>query len=284
MTRRFSETLHGGFLSSYDAKNVLFEDKTEHQHLVLFENEIFGKVLMLDEVTQVTTSDEFIYHEMLSHVPILAHGGVKSVLIIGGGDCGLAEEVLKHASIERLVQVEIDQSVVDFSKEHFAKFNASVFDDDRFQLIIDDGVNFVRKAAEKFDLIIVDSTDPIGPGAVLFSDEFYEGCHKSLKSGGILVSQNGVPFLQGAELRKAMNGLRKQFSDVTSYIICVPTYVGGHMTLGWSSDDPALRQVDLQTLERRFNAAGIETRYYNPAVHIAAFALPNYIYDLVKPE
>lgn len=284
MTRTFSETLHDGMVASYDASSVIYEEKTEHQDLVLFENPIFGKMLMLDEVTQVTTADEFIYHEMLAHVPILAHGAVRSVLIVGGGDCGLAEEVLKHGSVERLVQVEIDKSVVDFSKEHFAEFNAPVFDDDRFHLVIDDGVNFVRSAQEKFDLIIVDSTDPIGPGEVLFSPEFYTGCRLSLKDGGIMVSQNGVPFLQGAYLERAMKRLRAEFADVTAYIICVPTYFGGHMTLGWSSDNRDLREVDISTIEQRFEAAGIATRYYNPAVHVAAFALPNYILDFVKPE
>ncbi|MDN3720222.1 hypothetical protein QW131_15950 [Roseibium salinum] len=156
---------------------------------------------MLDGVTQVTTADEFIYHEMMSHVPILAHGAARNVLIVGGGDCGLAEEVLKHASVDKLVQVEIDGSVVDFSREHFGDFNQGVLDDPRFELVIADGIKFSAETERRFDVVIVDSTDPHGPGAVLFSEAFYRNIHRLLTPGGVLVTQNGVPFLQKAGTR-----------------------------------------------------------------------------------
>src|SRR4249919_1124250 len=134
-----------GFRMSYAVEKVLYEQQTEHQHLVLFEHKHFGKILMLDGATQVTTRDEFIYHEMMSHVPILAHGGAREVLIVGGGDCGIAEEVLKHRAVERLTQVEIDASVVEFSKEHFPEFTKPVLADNRFDLIIADGMKYVAK-------------------------------------------------------------------------------------------------------------------------------------------
>lgn len=277
----FSETLHGGIRFSFEADRILFEDKTEHQHLVLLENRLFGKVLLLDEVIQVTTADEFIYHEMMSHVPILAHGAAKDVLIVGGGDCGLAEEVLKHAPVERLTQVEIDPAVVEFSKQHFAAMNASVFDDARFELVIADGMAFVAGTDRRFDVIIVDSTDPIGPGAVLFSREFYEGAKRCLKPGGVLVTQNGVPFLQADELRSSIGHFNALFADASAYVISVPTYIGGHMALGWASDNASLRKVPLKVLEDRFEAAGIATRYYTPEVHRAAFALPRFIAETV---
>jgi spermidine synthase len=177
---QFSETLYPGVQVTYSCEDILFQERTEHQDLVLFTNPVFGKVLMLDGITQVTTADEFIYHEMMSHVPILAHGSAKNVLIVGGGDCGLAEEVLKHRSVEKLTQVEIDASVVEFSKAHFSDFNAGVLDDPRFDLVIADGMKFVAETDQRFDVVIVDSTDPHGPGAILFSQGFYDSVHRCL--------------------------------------------------------------------------------------------------------
>src|SRR2546423_12057405 len=162
-----------GFRMTYEVERVLYEMQTEHQHLVLFEHKFFGKMLMLDGATQITKRDEFIYQEMMSHVPIFAHGNANDVLIIGGGDCGIAEEVLKHKAVKRLTQVEIDASVIEFSKEHFPEFTRPVFADKRFDLIIAEGMKYVAKTGRRFDVIIVDSTDPLGPGKVLFSQKFY---------------------------------------------------------------------------------------------------------------
>jgi spermidine synthase len=194
--RWIAETLFeaDGFRMSYAVDRLLYEAHTDHQHMVLFENRFFGKMLMLDGATQVTSRDEFIYHEMMTHLPIMAHGKARDVLIIGGGDCGIAEEVLKHKSVKRLTQVEIDASVVEFSKQHFPEFTDPVFKDKRFELVIGDGMAFVAATDRRFDAIIVDSTDPHGPGAVLFTKEFYAGCKRCLTKGGILVTQNGVPI------------------------------------------------------------------------------------------
>ncbi|MBO6894909.1 MAG: polyamine aminopropyltransferase [Roseibium sp.] len=279
---KFNETLYPGVEVSYSCDEILYQEKTEHQDLVLFTNPVFGKVLMLDGVTQVTTKDEFIYHEMMSHVPILAHGSAKTVLIVGGGDCGLAEEVLKHPTVERLVQVEIDASVVDFSKEHFGDFNEGVLDDARFELVIADGMKFAAETDRRFDVVIVDSTDPHGPGEVLFSEEFYRNVHRMLTPGGVLVTQNGVPFLQKDELVTSIERFSRIFKDAAAYIAAIPTYFGGHMTLGWASDNPDLRRQAASLLEERFKAAGFETQYYTPDVHAAAFALPKFILDAVE--
>ncbi|WP_298986471.1 polyamine aminopropyltransferase [uncultured Roseibium sp.] len=278
----FNETLYPGVQVSYSCTQILYQEKTEHQDLVLFSNPVFGKVLMLDGVTQVTTADEFIYHEMMSHVPILAHGAARNVLIVGGGDCGLAEEVLKHNSVESLVQVEIDASVVEFSKQHFADFNQGVLEDTRFELVIADGMKFAAETDRRFDVVIVDSTDPHGPGAVLFSEEFYRNIHRMLTPGGVLVTQNGVPFLQKEELVTSVERFSRIFKDAAAYIAAIPTYFGGHMTLGWASDNQDLRRQAISVLEERFKAAGFETRYYTPEVHAAAFALPKFILDAVE--
>jgi spermidine synthase len=280
--RWISETLFDelGFRMTFAAERVLYETQTDHQHLVLFQHKHFGKVLMLDGATQVTTRDEFIYHEMMTHVPILAHGKVKEVLVVGGGDCGIAEEVLKHKSIKRLTQVEIDASVVEFSKQHFPEFTKPVLANARFNLIIGDGMEFVRRTKQRFDVIIVDSTDPEGPGAVLFTYDFYRACKRCLTPGGVLVTQNGVPFLQPDELVRSVGYFRTLFKDAACYVAAIPTYIGGHMAMGWATDDKKLRQVTAKKLADRYKKAGrFSTEYWTPEVHQAAFALPRFIGD-----
>ena len=271
-----------GFRMTYAVERVLYEMQTEHQHLVLFEHGFFGKVLMLDGATQVTSRDEFIYHEMMTHVPILAHGNAREVLIVEGGDCGIAEEVLKHRTVKRLTQVEIDASVVEFSKEHFLEFTRPVLSDARFDLVIDDGMNFVAKTDRRFDVIIVDSTDPQGPGKVLFSEKFYRACRRCMNAGGVMVTQNGVPILQSDELVTGIRKFRKLFADGACYVAAIPTYVGGHMAMGWASENPKLRGLTVATIAGRYRRAGsFPTKYWTPEVHVAAFALPRFIAEKV---
>jgi spermidine synthase len=274
-----------GFRMTYAAERVLYEQRTDHQHLVLFEHRLFGKMLMLDGATQVTTRDEFIYHEMMTHVPILAHGRAREVLIVGGGDCGIAEEVLKHRAVERLTQVEIDAAVVEFARQHFPELAGPVLADPRFDLVIDDGMKFVAQTERRFDVIIVDSTDPQGPGAVLFTHEFYAGCRRCLRAGGVLVTQNGVPFLQPDELVTSVRHFAALFADAACYVAAIPTYVGGHMAMGWATDDVALRALPAETIAARYAEAGrFATRYWTPQVHCAAFALPRFIAEAVQQE
>ena len=283
--RWISETLFDelGFRMTYEVERVLYEMRTEHQHLVLFEHTYFGKMLMLDGATQVTTRDEFVYHEMMTHVPIFAHGNAKEVLIIGGGDCGIAEEVLKHKSVTRLTQVEIDASVIEFSKEHFPEFTGPVFADKRFESVIADGMKYVAETDRRFDVMIVDSTDPQGPGAVLFTREFYANCRKCMAKGGVMVTQNGVPFFQADELTTSIGYFRQLYADGSCYVAAIPTYVGGHMAMGWAADDPKLRQTPLETIAARYKAAGsFPTKYWTPEVHKAAFALPRFIAEKVE--
>ncbi|HEX6995450.1 MAG TPA: polyamine aminopropyltransferase [Gammaproteobacteria bacterium] len=275
--RWFAETLTPHTRLALEASRVLVHERSGEHEIALIENDVFGRVLLLDAAVQVTSRDEFIYHEMMAHVPILAHGGARDVLIVGGGDCGLAEEVLKHASVRRLVQVEIDPNVVELAREHFAEMNAPVFTDPRFELVIGDGAAYARDASDCFDVVLVDSTDPVGPGAVLFTREFYANVRERLKPGGVLVTQNGVPFLQANELAAAMQALGATFRHVAAYAIAVPTYFGGHLVLGFCSDDDAALGVDATELEHRYADAGLATRYYGPRHHGAAFVLPRYI-------
>jgi spermidine synthase len=237
---------------------------------------------MLDGATQVTSRDEFVYHEMMTHVPILAHGRARDVLIVGGGDCGIAEEVLKHGSVERVTQVEIDASVVEFAKRHFPEFTRPVFGDPRFELVIDDGMKYVARTDRRFDVVIVDSTDPQGPGKVLFSRRFYAACRRSMRAGAVMVTQNGVPIFQTGELTAGIAKFRGLFADGSCYVAAIPTYVGGHMAMGWASDDKRLRRLPVATIAGRYRRAGsFPTRYWTPEVHVAAFALPRFIADKV---
>ncbi len=280
----YQETLYDGYGQRFSVDRMLHEVRTEHQHLVIFENARMGRVMALDGVIQTTEADEFIYHEMLTHVPILAHGNARRVLIIGGGDGGMLREVSKHASVEHITMVEIDGTVVDMCKEFLPNHSQGAFDDARLNLVIDDGMRFVATTTEKFDVIISDSTDPIGPGEVLFSENFYQACHRCLNDGGVLVTQNGTPFMQLDTVRNTAGRMNGLFADWHFYQAAVPTYIGGSMTFAWGSTNPALRHVDVTTLAQRFVASGIQTRYYNPAIHQGAFALPQYVLQAIgKP-
>lgn len=276
------ETLHEGFGQYFSVDKELYRDKTAHQDLVIFENAALGRVMALDGVVQTTERDEFIYHEMMTHVPLLAHGRVKKVLIIGGGDGGMLREVCRHRGIEQITMVEIDAGVVEFCRQYLPNHHAGAYDDPRFNLVIDDGVNFVNQTRDTFDVIISDCTDPIGPGESLFTSRFYAGCARCLNPDGIFVAQNGVCFLQQDEAVNSHQKLSHYFTDVSFYQAAVPTYYGGIMTFAWATNNPQYRQLSVQTLQARFEAAGINSRYYNPQIHQGSFALPQYLLNALS--
>ena len=281
----YQETLYDGYGQRFRIDQMLHEVRTEHQHLVIFQNARMGRVMALDGVIQTTEADEFIYHEMLTHVPILAHGLAKRVLIIGGGDGGMLREVAKHRSVEHITMVEIDGTVVDMCKQYLPNHSCGTFEDPRLNLVLDDGMRFVATTEEKFDVIISDSTDPIGPGEVLFSENFYEACRRCLNDGGILVTQNGTPFMQLTEVQTTAKRMHGLFADWHFYQAAVPTYIGGAMTFAWGSTNADYRKLPLETLRQRFAGSGIVTRYYNPEIHQGAFALPQYVLQAIhKPS
>ena len=281
----YQETLYEGYGQRFSIDKMLHEVRTEHQHLVIFENARMGRVMALDGVIQTTEADEFIYHEMLTHVPILAHGLARRVLIIGGGDGGMLREVAKHRDVESITMVEIDGTVVEMCKEFLPEHSKGAFDDPRLNLVIDDGMRFVATTEEKFDVIISDSTDPIGPGEVLFSENFYQACRRCLNDGGILVTQNGTPFMQLSEVQTTAKRMAGLFPDWHFYQAAVPTYIGGAMTFAWGACDSDSRKLSLETLHQRFIGSGIVTRDYNPHIHLGAFALPQYVLQAInKPS
>ncbi|MDH3376591.1 MAG: polyamine aminopropyltransferase, partial [Gammaproteobacteria bacterium] len=242
---RFTEELEPGYFQGFAVDRVILDEKTDLQHLVIFENRLFGRIMALDGIIQTTEKDEFIYHEMIAHVPLMSHAAPRRVLIVGGGDGGTLREVLRHPDVEHVVQVEIDAGVIDTCRRYFPNHSQGAFDNPRAEIIIDDGFDYVATSDQRFDVIITDSTDAVGPGAVLFSRDYYAGCRRCLADGGVLVTQNGVAFLQMYEVRPSAQYFSELFQDAHFYGAAVPTYVGGIMLFGWATDDMALRTVSI---------------------------------------
>ena len=275
-----NETLYPDWGQRFLVTRELARVKSEFQDIAIFESSSHGRVMVLDGVIQITEADEFVYQEMLTHVPLLAHGSAANVLIIGAGDGGVLRRVLQHPNVQRAVMVEIDGEVIRLSKEFLPKIAGEAWTDKRADVVVGDGIDYVKRAPDaSFDVIIVDSTDPIGVGEVLFTDEFYHNCARILTSRGLIVNQCGVPFMQADELRETSARRRKFFPHVTAYVAAVPTYVGGFMTLGWAAKDAALAATPLETIRARAERAGLPgtTNYWTPEIHIGAFNLPPYI-------
>ena len=275
-----NETLYAEWGQRFLVKRELARVTSDFQDIMVFESHTHGRVMLLDGVVQITEMDEFVYQEMIAHVPLLAHGDAKRVLIIGAGDGGVLKRVLQHRNVERAVMVEIDGEVMRLAKEFLPAIAGDAWTDPRAEVITGDGIDYVRQAASgSFDAIIVDSTDPIGVGEALFTDEFYANSARILSDRGVIVNQCGVPAMQAEELRETSLRRAKSFADVSAYVAAVPTYVGGFMTLGWAAKDASLRQVEVTEIRRRADVAGVldTTGYWTPEMHVGAFNLPPYL-------
>ena len=275
-----NETLYPDWGQRFQVTRELARVQSDFQDIAIFESASHGRVMVLDGVIQITEADEFVYQEMLAHVPLLAHGAAENVLIIGAGDGGVLRRVLQHGNVKRAVMVEIDGEVIRLSKEFLPKIGGDAWTDKRADVIVGDGIDYVKRASDaSFDAIIVDSTDPICVGEVLFTDEFYQNCARILTARGLVVNQCGVPFMQPDELRETSARSRTFFPHVTAYVAAVPTYVGGFMTLGWAAKDTGLAGTPVETIRARARQAGLlgTTQYWTPEIHTGAFNLPPYI-------
>ncbi len=281
MTRWIAETFNKDWEPRMRVDEVLHEVKTEHQHLVIFKNKSWGTVLILDGIFQLTTRDEFIYHEMMAHVPVMAIENPTKVLIIGGGDGGILREVLKHPTIEQATLVEIDQEVIDTSVKYFPAVSAGAFEDARSNVVIADGLEFVARNPDRYDAIIVDSSEPVGPSAVLHTKKFFADCQRLLKGNGVFVTQNGVPFHHPEHLAQTSEFLADVHAHVTPYVCTQPCYFGGEFALNMGAGSQAHLEVPVETLAARARERGITTQYWTPAVHKGAFALPGYVQEVV---
>jgi spermidine synthase len=256
-------------------RQTLFSEQSEFQHVDVIETVPFGRMLLNDGLVMVTERDEHIYHEMMVHVPLLTHPNPRKVLVIGGGDGGTVREVLKHSSVEKVHLVEIDEAVVRACRLHIPQ-TAACLDDERVVVNIEDGVSFTAKSKEKFDVVLVDSTDPIGPATPLFGEDFYSSVYTCLNDEGIVVAQGESAFYEGEMQSKILTILASQFAATYIYNYTNMTYPGSlwSFVVGTKGLCP-LRDFD----ERRFSRLSLNTRYYNPSIHRASFALPEFMRD-----
>ena len=280
MTEWLEETLYPGWGQRFEVLDVLARERSEFQDIVVVQTASHGRLLVLDGNVQITEADEFVYQEMIAHVPLLAHGAARRVLIIGAGDGGVLRRVLQHRTVESAVMVEIDGAVIRLAREFLPGIAGAAWDDERATVIVGDGIRHVADAPDDaYDAIIVDSTDPAGVGEALFTEAFYRDCARVVGPGGLVVNQSGVPFMQADELRETSKRRGRSFRHVTAYVVAVPTYVGGLMALGFAANEPGLDRVPVEMLRARAAQAGVlgTTRFWTPEVHAAAFQLPPYI-------
>lgn len=283
MAVTFAEVLHAGYAQTMDVKGeMLVDEQSEFQHIQIFDTPLNGRVMALDGIVQITDRDEASYSEMLTHVPAMEIGDVKRVFIVGGGDGAVAEEALKLPGAE-VEMCEIDGRVVEACRTHLAHVNNGAFDHPRFTLHLQDAFEFLKAPENKgrFDVIIADRPDPVGPAEVLFATEFYELVRDALTDRGVVVFQNGAPFYQPEELTDTLGQLGQVFPRSGVYLTVTPTYTGGFMALTWGSRETALGTLDEAEIARRFAATGAVTDHYTPALHVASFALPAWVVRLL---
>lgn len=261
----------------------LFEGKSKFQRIDVFDSDEFGKFLTIDGLMMVTYKDEFIYHEMITHVPMSTNLNTKKVLVIGGGDGGTVRELSRYPQLEKIDMVEIDKMVVDVSREHMDICSCKL-DDERVSLYFEDGVNFVKEANDKsYDLIIVDSTDPIGPGEGLFSTDFYRDCYRILTDDGILVNQSESPYFDfnAREMKRANKKLKEIFPISEVYQAHIPTYPSGHWLFGFASKKLSpIKNQDKDGWEK----LNLKTKYYNSNIHLGSFMLPQYVKEMLDEQ
>lgn len=282
MDKWFTEQHSDTIRFSIQVSKTLYTTQTKFQKLEVFENPELGRFFTLDDYVMITEKDEFIYHDMIVHVPMAVHPAVKKVLVIGAGDGGTVRELCRYPSIKHIDMVEIDEEVVTVCKEYFPK-STSGLSDPRVHLYFMDGLAFVKDHQADYDLIIVDSTDPFSVGEGLFTRSFYQDCYAALKEDGILVNQHESPFYDHYQknMKRAHARIKESFPIAKVYQAFIPTYASGHWLFGFASKkhDP-IKDADFA----RWSAYGLKTGYYNPALHVGSFALPNYVIEALNQE
>lgn len=286
MTTSHKERLHKGYAQVMELSGKpLVDQKSQYQRIKIFDTVANGRVMTLDDIVQITTRDESAYAEMLTHLPLLEHGRAARVMIVGGGDLSIADEALKHKGVREVVLVDIDGDVVELCRKHFSEINARAFKDKRLTVEIADAFEYLGRKSSKgrFDLIVADRPDPVGPGKALFGETFYDRVRGALRPGGFATFQTGVPFYQPWEITEALEELKGFFPSSGLYLTVVPTYIGGFMALSWACNGKAKlgTPAGIKKATAAFKRAKLKTDYYNPAVHAAAFALPEWIKRLV---
>jgi spermidine synthase len=271
--------LHGQQVGlSIKVKRCIYSGESPYQRIDVLDTYEFGRMLVLYGSIMLTERDEFIYHEMISHVPLFVHLSPEKVLIVGGGDGGSLREALRHRGVKEVHLVEVDKMVIEISKRYFPTISTG-FDDPRVCIFIEDGLTFLKRAKNSYDVIIVDSPDPIGPGERLFQKEFHRLVYKALKEDGVFVGQSESPLFHQRTIKLMYKNLRDIFPLVAMYMAYIPTYPSGLWSFAFCSKRyHPINDFD----ENRIRATNIYTNYYNPDVHRASFALPNFVEQLLK--
>lgn len=280
MDLKYTELNELGFGVTMETQNVLYSAKTEYQTIDILETQGLGKVLLLDGLVMTTERDEFFYHEMISHIPMNSHPNPERVLVIGGGDGGTVREVLKHDTVKEVVLCEIDGMVIDACKKYLPSI-AGMLDDERVNIQVRDGIDYISQQEDAFDIILIDSTDPMGPGEGLFTEEFYSNVNKALKEGGIMCAQSESPFVQQRQMKMAYPLLRKAFPKVNTFLGPIPTYPGGYWS--WAFCSNTVEPLSF-IAEDRVQKIAKQAKLYNLDIHKAAFALPNFVKKLVGQD
>lgn len=273
----FSETYQDHYAIRLRVKETLFRKQSQYQLIEVMETYAFGRLLALDGAIMLTERDEFVYHEMLVHVPLCAHPEPREVLIIGGGDGGTLRETLKHPSIRRVDLVEIDEEVIQASRRFLPALSASL-DDPRARVFSQDGIQFVKNRQGEYDVVLVDSTDPVGPAVGLFDVPFYRDIFHALRPGGIACAQSESPFFNGDWVGAIHLRLRQVFPHVATYVAPIVTYPGGFWSFAFAGKAHGPLEEGHADRHRQ---RGLDTRYYTPEIHRAAFQLPRYIQDIL---
>lgn len=267
-----------GYSVKWKIRKTLHTEKTPYQELAVVETEELGRALVLDGNVQITRADEFIYHEMIAHVPLFTHPNPRRVLVIGGGDGATVREVIKHPQTQ-VDLVEIDERVIENSRQYFPELGEA-FKDPRVQVIIDDGIEYVKRTDKQYDVVLIDSSDPIGPAVGLFSEDFYQNVYQILNSDGIMVSQTESPLFYKKFFSEVYNTLSRVFPITQVYLTCVPSYIAGFWTFSMGSKKyRPLQPARVPETEKKWNF-----RYYTPEVHKAAFALPRFVQELLTDK
>lgn len=279
MTEQFyKEITPAGFGIAIKVKEVLFSDQSPFQKVEIIDTDsALGKILTLDDLMMTTEGDEYFYHEMISHIPMMNHKCPKSVLVIGGGDGGTVREVLKHSTVERVVLCEIDGMVIDACKKYLPTI-AGKLDDPKVEVLVQDAIEYIKGKENEFDIVLIDSTDPMGPGEGLFTEEFYTNVKKSLKKGGIVSAQSESPVVNKEEIKKMYTLLKKVFPITSTFTSPIPTYPGGYWAWAYCSQEvEPLSYID----EKRCEEVTKTCKIYNKEYHQARFALPNFLKELL---
>jgi len=274
----YKEITPAGFGVAIKIKEVLFSDQSPFQKVEIIDTDsALGKILTLDDLMMTSEGDEYFYHEMISHIPMMNHPCPKSVLVIGGGDGGTVREVLKHDTVEKVVLCEIDGMVIDVCKKYLPTI-AGALENPKVEILVEDAIEYIKTKKSEFDIVLIDSTDPMGPGEGLFTEEFYTNVKKSLKKGGIVAAQSESPFVNKEEIKKMYTLLKKVFPITSTFTSPVPTYPGGYWAWAFCSETvQPLSYLD----EKRCKEITKTCKIYNKEYHLARFALPNFLQKLL---